>query len=408
MKRCVSAILIVSGCFLSLSVVKAQINDLVFKKDYKINPNNKGELYIELDNISFFKDNEFMGNTQEGYTLPGLWVQPKAVFYPLKNIKLEAGLHLLKYWGADRYPCFAYKDIARWKGDQYQRGFHLLPFFRAQIALSKNVDLILGNIYGGANHNLIEPLYNPEMNLTADPEAGLQLLYNSRFVDLDAWVNWESFIFNGDTHQEAFTFGVSTQVKFNNPESKFHFYIPLQTMIQHRGGEIDTIHSNSVQTWINAASGAGVTYNINCGVLKRINFEMTAAVFAQQAGEILPFKNGYGFYPKLTVDIYDFRIQGGYWKCKDFVSLFGNPFFGAISTTHEGKTFDSPSMVYLKAEYSRSFGKGFSLGIDVDVFNQNGVNAILPQQGPVFEPSALSFSAGVYFRINPSFLIKKF
>lgn len=97
----------------------------------------------------------------------------------------------------------AYQDIAHWKGDQYQKGFHALPWFRAQVALSDHVNIVLGDLYGAANHNLIEPLYNPELNMVADPEMGLQLLYNSRRFDLDVWVNWESFIFREDIHQEA-------------------------------------------------------------------------------------------------------------------------------------------------------------------------------------------------------------
>ena len=93
----------------------------------------------------------------KGYSLPGFWIQPKAVFYPLGNIKLELGVHMLRYWGAKKYPSLAYQDIAEWKGDQYQHGFHVLPFFRAQMALSDHVNIVLGDIYGGANHNLIEP-----------------------------------------------------------------------------------------------------------------------------------------------------------------------------------------------------------------------------------------------------------
>lgn len=65
----------------------------------------------------------------KGYSLPGFWIQPKAVFYPLGNIKLELGVHMLRYWGAKKYPSLAYQDIAEWKGDQYQHGFHVLPFF---------------------------------------------------------------------------------------------------------------------------------------------------------------------------------------------------------------------------------------------------------------------------------------
>lgn len=87
------------------------------------------------------------------------------VFYPLKNIKLELGVHALIYSGAYKFPNYAYHDIAIWKGNQYQRGTHILPYFRAQLALSR-VNLVLGNLYGGENHRLIEPLYNPELNLT--------------------------------------------------------------------------------------------------------------------------------------------------------------------------------------------------------------------------------------------------
>ena len=79
-------------CFLiaNLFVVcsaQAQISDRVFKSDHRIDPEKKGQLSVELDNISFFKDNEYTGSIMKGYSLPGFWIQPKAVFYPLGNIK---------------------------------------------------------------------------------------------------------------------------------------------------------------------------------------------------------------------------------------------------------------------------------------------------------------------------------
>lgn len=408
-KQSIFSLLFFASCLATVFPAGGQINETVFHTDYKIDPDKKGNLYFELDNLSFFKDNEFDGNTQNGYTLPGLWVEPKLVFYPLKNIKIEAGAYLLKYWGANKYPSsVAYKQLPSWNSDRYQRGFHALPFFRAQIALSDHVDLVLGDIYGGANHNLIDPLYNPEQNLTSDPEAGLQLLYESRFLKLDAWANWESFIFQDSPYQEAFTFGLSARVKLNKPESRLHVYVPLQVIMQHRGGEIDTITTSSVQTWANLAGGVGVAYNINYGILKRINLELAAAYFSEQAGDNLPFDNGYGFYPELSVDVYDFRIKAAYWKCKDFISLLGSPFYGAVSTANGGMTFHRPGLVCFGAEYCRTFGKGFSLGIDVDVVNQLGTTSFQPEKGWANETSALSFSAGVYFRMNPSILLKKF
>lgn len=396
-------------CLLMTQVVAAQISERVFKSDHSIDPEKKGQLSVELDNISFFKDNEYTGTIMKGYSLPGLWIQPKVIFYPLSNIKLEAGAHLLRYWGATKYPSLAYQDIAKWKGDQFQHGFHAVPFFRAQMALSDHVNIVLGDIYGGANHDLIEPLYNPELNLTADPEAGLQLLFDSRRFDLDAWVNWESFIFNGDTHQEAFTVGLSLRYKMNDPESRFHFYMPLQVLVQHRGGEIDTIYSNSVQTLMNGAIGAGAVWNTGNPIFRNVNLEFDVAGYYQQAGIIWPHNKGTGFYVRASADIYDFRVKTSYWNSHKFISMFGSPFYGAVSTAREGVTYDGQSLVYLGFEYSRSFGKGFSMGVDVDIFQHLPVNMYEPgKEGTSISGRATSFSAGVYLRVNPSFLIKSF
>lgn len=400
-------------CFLCLLFligmpVSAQIADRVYKSDYHIDPDKKGELSVEIDNLSFFKDNEYAGSFMKGYTLPGLWVQAKAVYYPLGNLKLEAGIYGLRYWGANRYPNMAYQDITNWKGDQYLKGFHLLPWFRAQVALSDHVNIVLGDLYGGSNHNLIEPLYNPELNLTADPEMGLQLLYNSRHFDLDMWVNWESFIFREDVHQEAFTVGLSTRVKFNDPDSRFHFYLPIQGLAQHRGGEIDTILTSSVQTLMNGAIGVGGVWNTGHKLFKQVNLELDATGYYQQAGHLWPFDNGYGVYARASADIYDFRVKTGYWWCHDFISMFGSPFFGAVSTSDEGLTFKNPSMAYLGLEYSRVLGKGFSLGVDLDIYAHLPTTLQGTDRNGMKSKSATSFSAGIYLRVNPSFLIKKF
>ena len=175
---------IVLGVF-PFSVVWGQISERVYRTEYHIDTTKARQLSVELDNLSFFKDNEFQGPYVKGYSLPGLWVQPKLVYYPLKNIKVELGGHFLLYHGANKYPSMAYLDIADWKGNQYQKGSHILPYFRAQVALSERFNIVFGNLYGAANHRLIEPLYNPELNLTCAPETGLQLLLCQFRADLD-------------------------------------------------------------------------------------------------------------------------------------------------------------------------------------------------------------------------------
>ena len=136
---------------------------------YRLDTTNLRALKVELESISFFRDNEFSSRLSDGYSLPGLWVQPKLTYMPLRQIKLELGLQALIFNGTNRYPNYVYHDIALWKGDQYTRGAHLLPWFRAQ-ADFRRLTIVLGNIYGGQNHRLIEPLFNPETNLTKDPK----------------------------------------------------------------------------------------------------------------------------------------------------------------------------------------------------------------------------------------------
>lgn len=386
----------------------AQITDKVYNTDYRIQPEKERQLSFEINSLSFFKNNEYTGDVLKGYSLPGFWLQSKLVYYPLSTIKLELGAHMLFYHGTVKYPSMAYQDIAYWKGNQYQYGVHILPWFRAQAALSDQVTIVLGDIYGASNHRLIDPLYSPELNLTADPESGLQVLWNTDRIDFDAWLNWQSFIFREDTHQEAFTVGLSSRVKFNDPASKWHFYMPIQGLAQHRGGEIDTLTTNSVQTLMNGAAGLGMVWNVNYGQLKRINFEMDIAGYYQQAGKLWPLDSGFGSYALLSADINNFRLKTSYWECDNFISMFGVPFYGAVSTTVDGGLFEHPQLVYFGAEYARTLGKGFSLGIDVDIYNRLSDRFYDPQTGWQSVGSATSFSCGIYLRINPSFLLKTF
>jgi hypothetical protein len=177
------------------------------------------KLWVQIESLSFFKDNEFEGEQAKGYSLPGLWVRPLLAYQPLPAVRLEAGFHALIYAGANKYPCYAYHDIARWKGQQYQHGAHLLPWFRAQ-AEFRHLTIVLGNIYGAQNHRLAQPLFNQELNLSEDPEMGFQLLWDRRRLHADTWLNWQSYIFKLDTHQEAFTVGSVWRVLFGSNESR--------------------------------------------------------------------------------------------------------------------------------------------------------------------------------------------
>ena len=395
--------------------------------DYRQTYDQTRTLGVDLHALAFFKNNEFSGPQATGYTLPGFWLQPRLTYQPLDAVRLEAGFHALVYDGASKYPCFAYHDIARWKGDQHQSGAHVLPFFRAQARLS-DVTLVLGNIYGGANHRLVEPLMNAEVNLSQDPEMGFQLFVDRPRYHLDAWINWQSFIFREETHQEAFTVGFSQRISLNSPLSAFRWYIPADVVIQHRGGEIDDTDMG-VQTIDNAAIGLGLHWNAGGKILNALTAEALALGCWQQTGELWPFDNGLAAAATVSADLLAYAPRFGLVRrhsqttdisnagqlrlfaslvyARDFCTIYGAPFFSTISTKNNAR-FDYIVTPHIGLEWSHTFARDYVIGAKLDSYLANTGNATMPDGST--SPSAFNNNLcfGIFMRCSPHFLVKRF
>ena len=396
-KRCLFIII----CFLSLSVLGQ--NNSIWNSNPQIDTSEVGKLFLNIDNLNFFKDNEFSAEKVSGYTLPGFCLSTSLSMAIYDNLLLEAGVYALNYWGTNKYPMYSYLDISPWKAEKYQYFFHFLPIFKAQVSLKNYLHLIFGTLYQNNNHNLITPLFNPEFNLSSDPETGVQLLFNSKHFEADLWLNWQSFIFRYDTHQEVFSIGLSTKTKILKPQNKFELYIPLQIIAQHRGGEMDTIFKDNLQTWTNYALGFGIRYNKINRFINYIGFEFYYAGFIQNVGTMLPFKKGYGFYPKLNLGIKDFDFTLSYWDSEDFVSILGSPHFWNISTNTEGLVFDRMKMIHSKLEYNYKSFDRFVLGLMGEAYYYFPFTGDRPGYIKVIRGDAISFSFGIFLKINPKF-----
>ena len=381
---------------LNFQLTYAQMWEQLATSPYRLDTANVRALKVELESISFFRDNEFSSRLADGYSLPGLWVQPKLTYMPIRQIKLELGLQALIFNGANRYPNYVYHDIALWKGNQYTKGMHVLPWFRAQ-ADFRRVSIVLGNIYGGQNHGLIEPLFNPETNLTQDPEMGLQILWDRPHLHADIWLNWQSYIFREDTHQEAFTVGMNWRTIFNSLDSSLHWYLPVQLVAQHRGGEQNVVN-RAVETIWNGSVGAGVRWNVGKRVLKTLTGELNGLFSYQQTGDLWPFKSGIAGHAAVRLDLWRFLETGVsyFYAPRHFVSLYGSHFYSTLSVKDE-QDYGKLQTAAAHVRFHHTFARGYTLGADAEAFQtwQGGKNEF-------------SFSFGIYLRINPSFLIKRF
>lgn len=384
---------------------------------YRVDSAKTRTLGIELEALAFFKDNEFDGNVQRGYSLPGVRLQPRLTYTPIDEIKLELGLHATIYSGANKYPCYVFHDIATWKGDQYQSGAHLLPFFRAT-ARFKSITLAVGDIYGGATHGFVEPMYNPELILTDDPEMGFQMIVDTKRWHSDLWMNWQSYIFKESSHQEAFTVGWTQNINVwkRTKEDRTHSLdIPIQLVIQHRGGEQDNTKMG-VQTIANGALGMGYEYKAPGNrIVTGVQAEVMALYCLQQSGNLWPFKNGPALWVKASVDfIRDLRVTAGFFSAKDFCSLYGSQYFGTLSTKRAGGRFDGMNTGLISLEYSRTFANAYTIGANLKAYIYKTGSLALPADDTHPEPYTIPgefrtpFSFGVYFRCSPSFVLKRF
>ena len=392
MKRYWFILLLALGCH---NMMAQKMWDNLATSEYRIDTADVKALRVELDNISFFQNNEYSGKLTKGYSLPGLWLQPKLTYNPIKQIGLELGLHALIFNGANKYPCYAYHDIGTWKGNQYQSGAHLLPYFRAK-AQFKYLSVVLGNIYGGQNHQLIEPLFNPELNLSQDPEMGVQLLWDRPHLHADIWLNWQSYIFELDTHQEAFTVGMNWSVLYSKPGSTLQWYSPIQLVIQHRGGEQD-ITDMGVQTICNAGVSVGAKWNAERKVLKRLGAEINMLAAYHQSGHLWPFKTGLAVHTGVNMNLWNhLGLNAGYLCApKHFISLYGNPLFNTVSQV-DGTSYKGNNTIYARVDYNYIIAKHYVLGAQAQAFQ-----TWLPKI------QEFTFDFGIYLRVNPSFLIKK-
>ena len=363
---------------------------------YRLDSARVRELRVEMESISFFRDNEFSSPLADGYSLPGLSLQPKLSYMPLHQIKLELGLQALIFNGANRYPNYVYHDIATWKGNQYTKGAHVVPWFRAQ-ADFRRLSIILGNIYGGQNHGLIEPLFNPETNLSQDPEMGFQLLWDRPRLHADIWLNWQSYIFREDTHQEAFTVGTTWLTRLNAPESKVHWFLPVGVVVQHRGGE-QNVEQRAVQTIYNASAGVGLKWNANHRVFKALAAQTNALLAYQQTGNLWPFRSGAAAHAALDIYLWKFLEAGiDYFAApRHFVSLYGHHFYSTLNTKDE-RDFGRLHTAAAHVRFHHTFARSYTLGADAEAYQTW-------QAGR----SDFNFSFGIYLRVSPSILIKKF
>ena len=290
-------------------VTKAQYPDSIFQDQVIVDPANKNILSLKITNANFIRNNEYFVPFADGYTLIGYFIQPELKFQPGEKTIFSAGVHFLKYSGLEHF-------------SQYS------PVFSFHYQPGKHFTFILGTLQGTLNHQMEDFMLNFEKYYTHNLENGTQFLFNFNNFKSDLWVSWEQFITKGDPFREKLVFGTSSEISFYNSDHSLRALIPLQTLMTHKGGQIDT-SPLPVETYFNSTTGLDIS--IKTSNEKIIGFRALLSSFNDLTKkEIYPYQKGTAFYFKTYLETARINFSLGYWKGNKFITPKGNPLFSSV------------------------------------------------------------------------------
>jgi hypothetical protein len=335
----------------------------------------QGDLRISLNAFTFFKDNEYFNDIVEGYTLFGTQLNPQLVYYPTKELRLEAGVFLWKDFGNPML-----KQVR--------------PTFRATWTHGSS-QFIFGNIKANLNHGYIEPLMDFERVILKPLEEGLQYRLNTKHVFLDTWVDWLKQEYAGVNYQEQIAGGLSSSFRITSDNSPVQLSIPFQFTARHFGGQIDTLHM-PVQTLLNYASGVVARVPLGGNTFQAVRLNAYGLLFDDHSfsNYRLPFQTGKGLYINGTLETRYVDLMLSYWQGHQFFAPLGGNYYQSIASRYGTPGYTDADRRLLLVRLLRDFRISDAAALTVRV-------------EPVydFNRSLLDFSFGVYLNFRQEWLL---
>jgi hypothetical protein len=365
----------------------AQLNNKALEFRQPVKPDQAGELQLGINAFGYQKNNEYFNDIAEGYTLFGYHLNPRLIYFPSSNVRIDAGVQVQKDFGSRRYSL-------------------LQPTFTIRYE-ENGMALLLGTLEGNLNHGYIEPLYDFERVITNRLENGLQFLLNKPGVKLDVWIDWQRYLRRMDPFQEEVAGGASaeltlyrTPVSLDSPESspeiETYIGLPLQFTAQHRGGQIDVTDLPLV-TLTNVAAGLVIRKNYSKKVLKALHFQPYVVGwkdFSNTKGQ--PFEQGGGLYLNAGVDTKYQNVMLSYWRGNGYYSELGGKLFPSVSSNFKTPDYTQKNrqLLIVRFMHDLELTEGLTLTLRLEPYLD-------------FDYPKLEFSNSLYLHFNSDFFLAK-
>lgn len=349
----------------------AQLNNRAFEQRMRVEPADSNKLFLGINMLGFMKDNEFFDTVVEGYTLFGYQFNPYLSYNIAKNVRLDAGVYVQKDFGNDDY-----SEVA--------------PTLSLKIR-KNDFNFIFGTLEGSLHHRLIEPLYDFERVLNNRLENGAQVVWiKDNDLFLDAWIDWQKMIYANSTEPERFVSGVSfnkTLFRFGN----MHVDLPLQLLVSHQGGQIDTV-DNEVITQFNMAGGLALE-GTGQGFIKNWGMKLYTTSFNTNANTPVFNEDGVGFflnpYIKTTFGL---TVMGSYWHGNKYLTVEGSPLYASVNDQYPTRMDKTREFVMLRFLYDLKVADGLTLTARAEPFYDTYAET-------------LEYSFGLYLNFSERFFL---
>ena len=259
------------------------------------------------------KNNEYFGNIATGYTLFGNMMSPSITFNPNKFLRLQTGVFIRRDFGNDKFES-------------------IIPTMTMK-AQKNGFAVVVGTLEGNVSHHMIQPLFHAERYMSKHVENGGQFLVNKKRFQSDMWIDWEKMIYPGSQFNEIITAGLSmNSIVFN--KKHFKIALPMQGIIHHYGGQINSNPFDHIISIWNRAVGLSLRYENLKGIFSEIKSEN----FYVHDRDISPFKQtvvhiGDGYYFNFSFKTkFHFSALASYWNGLNYYSPLGNPLFQSQSS----------------------------------------------------------------------------
>lgn len=313
-----------------------------------INPvlsKDSNSISVSYSTLSYFRDYEyFKNNIQTGSTYFGTWHYPRLVIQPNKWLKLEAGALLQKEFGD--------------QGPQKAKALFSLQF------MQKNWRILFGALESNLSHQLVEPLMGYDRIIERPVEEGFQVKYNSKHVMTDIWLDWELRQTVNSNYPEELTGGLSFAYTFTEPGKPWQVKLPVQVIMPHKGGQLDTNYT-IVTTVMNSAVGVAAEWNnpAKNGSLKQFKAEGYYTGYKHfHKSNLYPFDEGSGFLANVLLKSkIDIAFLATYWKGSKYIAPRGAPLHQSVShiSGQSGYNLPERNLLFLNLLYEKELFPNF-------------------------------------------------